>query len=50
MIFDFMKIFFKVKVLLNMLISQTNGYFENNPWYCFLEDPMLFLLALKENL
>ena len=29
-----------------MLISQTEGYFEN-PWYRFLEEPMLFLLALK---
>ena len=25
-----------------MLISQTKGYFEN-PYYCFLEEPMLFL-------
>ena len=27
-------------------ISQTEGYFEN-PYYHFLEEPMLFLLALK---
>ena len=32
-----------------MPISQTEGYFEN-PWYRFLEEPMLFLLALKWNL
>ena len=31
-----------------MLISQTEGYFEN-PLHCFLEEPMLFLLALKLN-
>ena len=30
----------------NMPISQTEGYFEN-PWYRFLEESMLFLLALK---
>ena len=24
-----------------MPIPQTEGYFEN-PWYCFLEEPMLF--------
>ena len=29
-----------------MPISQTDSYFEN-PWYRFLEEPMLFLLALK---
>ena len=29
-----------------MRISQTEGYFEN-PYYRFLEEPMLFLLALK---
>ena len=33
----------------NMRISQTEGYFEN-PWYRFLEEPMLLLLALKWNL
>ena len=33
----------------NMPISQTKGYFEN-PSYRFLEEPMLFLLALKWNL
>ena len=32
-----------------MLISQTEGYFEN-PSHPFLEEPMLFLLALKWNL
>ena len=32
-----------------MPISQTEGYFEN-PWYRFLEEPMLFPLALKSNL
>ena len=32
-----------------MLISQTDGYFENS-FYRFLEEPVLFLLALKENL
>ena len=30
-------------------ISQTEGYFEN-PWYRFLEKPVLFLLVLKWNL
>ena len=34
----------------NMLISQMDGYFENNPHCLFLEDPMLFLLVLKKNL
>ena len=29
-----------------MPISKTEGYLEN-PWYSFLEEPMLFLLALK---
>ena len=29
-----------------MAISQKEGYFEN-PKYSFLEEPMLFLLALK---
>ena len=29
-----------------MPISQTDGYFEN-PQYRFLEEPLLFLLALK---
>ena len=29
-----------------MSISQTEGYFEN-PWYRCLEEPMVFLLALK---
>ena len=29
-----------------MPISQPEGYFEN-PWYDFLEQPILFLLALK---
>ena len=32
-----------------MLISQTEGYFEN-PYYRFLEEPILFLWALKWNL
>ena len=32
-----------------MSISQTEDYFEN-PYYRFLEEPMLFLLALKWNL
>ena len=32
-----------------MPISQTEGFFEN-PYYCFLEEPMLFLLAWKWNL
>ena len=32
-----------------MLISQTEGYFEN-PWDRFLEEPMLFMLALKQKL
>ena len=32
-----------------MPISQTEGYFEN-PFYRFLGEPMLFLLALKWNL
>ena len=32
-----------------MPISQTEGYFEN-PLHRFLEEPMLFLLALKWNL
>ena len=27
-----------------MPISQAEGFFEN-PYYCFLEEPMLFLLA-----
>ena len=31
-----------------MSTSQTEGYFEN-PYYRFLEEPMLFLLALKWN-
>ena len=31
-----------------MPISQTEGYFEN-PYYRFLEEPMLLLLALKWN-
>ena len=54
------KIYFKVKVLKtfkcfielphkNMPISQMEGYFEN-PYYHFLEEPMLLLLALKWNL
>ena len=30
----------------NMPISQTEGYFQN-PYYRFLEQPMLFLLTLK---
>ena len=29
-----------------MLISQTESYFEN-PYYNFLEESMIFLLALK---
>ena len=33
----------------NMLISQAEGYFEN-PYYRFLDEPILFLLALKWNL
>ena len=32
-----------------MPISQMEGYFES-PQYLFLEEPMLFLLALKWNL
>ena len=32
-----------------MPISQMEGYFEN-PWYSFLEEPMLFLLASKSKL
>ena len=32
-----------------MPISQKEGYFENL-WYRFLEEPMLFLLALKWDL
>ena len=32
-----------------MLISRTEGYNEN-PWYLFLEESMLFLLAWKWNL
>ena len=59
-IFVFQKIDFKVKSIENVqnfhwlshkskLISQTEGYFEN-PWYIFLEEPMLFLLLLKRNL
>ena len=32
-----------------MLISQTEGYFEN-PYYRILHEPMLFLLDLKLNL
>ena len=32
-----------------MPISQTEGYIEN-PWYRFLEESMLFLLALKWNI
>ena len=32
-----------------MPISQIEGYFEN-PYYHFLEEPMLLLLALKWNL
>ena len=54
----FQKICFRVEVLIrfkisrlshkNMPISQTEGYFEN-PQYHLLE-PMLFLLALKQNL
>ena len=32
-----------------MPISQTEAYFEN-PEYRILEEPMLFLLALKRNL
>ena len=31
-----------------MPISQTEGYFKN-PYYHFLEEPMLVLLALKTN-
>ena len=31
-----------------MPISQTEGYFEN-PYYCILEEHMLFLLPLKKN-
>ena len=30
----------------SMLISQREGFFEN-PYYRFLEEPMLFLLAMK---
>ena len=59
-VFVFQKTCFKVKVLKtfkilhwlshkNMRISQTEGYFEN-PWYRFLEEPMLFPLVLKWNL
>ena len=59
-IFVFQKIDFKVKSIENVqnfhwlshkskLISQAEGYFEN-PWYIFLEEPMLFLLLLKRNL
>ena len=43
---------FKVKVLKTFKTSsdsQTEGYFKNS-YYCFLEEPMLFLLALKWNL
>ena len=32
-----------------MPISETEGYFEN-PYYRFLEEPMLFLLVLKWDL
>ena len=32
-----------------MPTSEREGYFEN-PSYCFLEEPMLFLLALKQKL
>ena len=32
-----------------MLISETEGYFEN-PKYCFLDETMLFVLALKRKL
>ena len=52
MVFVLQKICFKVKVLktfetfTNMPISQTVCYFQN-PKYRFLEEPMLFLLALK---
>ena len=57
MVFIFLKICFKVKVLKmffnfqwlshkNTPVSQTEGYFEN-PWYRFLEESMLFMLALK---
>ena len=35
--------------LKNMLISQTEGYFENL-YYRFLEEPMLLVLNLKWNL
>ena len=49
-VFVFQKICFKIKVLNTFkTISQTEGYFEN-PYYRFLEEPMLFLLALKWNL
>ena len=43
-LFVFQKICFKVKVLIP--ISETEGYFEN-PKKRFLEEPILFLLALK---
>ena len=33
----------------NTPISQMEDYFKN-PWYHFLEEPVLFLLALKWNL
>ena len=29
-----------------MPIFQTEDYFEN-PWYCFVEEPILFLLAAE---
>ena len=56
-VFVFQEIYFKVKSIENVknflwlsheniLTSQTESYFEN-PWYRFLEEPMLFLLALK---
>ena len=42
-VFIFQKICLKVKVLKSF---KTEGYFEN-PWYCVLEESMVFLLALK---
>ena len=57
-VFVFQKICFKLKVLKvfkvfrlsnkNMSISQTGDYFKNL-YYHFLEEPTLFLLALKWN-
>ena len=57
-VFILWKICFKVKILKTFKIStdclcrsdlSNRDYFEN-PYYCFLEEPMLFLLTLKWNL